>query len=66
MQIPVEMVATEVFYFVDKSKVTPLFAEQAYIADISGDTELKSLSGLDEILQETDYKNYFAINKYPV
>lgn len=60
LQIPVEMVATEVFYFVDKSKVTPLFTEQAYIADISGDTELKSLSGLDKILQETDDKNYFC------
>ena len=60
LQIPVEMVATEVFYFVDKSKVIPLFADQAYIADISGDAELKSLSGLDKILKETDDKNYFC------
>lgn len=60
LQIPVEMVATEVFYFVDKSKVAPLFEEQGYIADISGDNELKSLNGLDKILIDTDNKNYFC------
>ena len=43
------MVATEVFYFVDKGKVIPLFEDQSYIADISGDAELKSLSGLETI-----------------
>ena len=60
LQIPVEMVATEVFYFVDKSKVVPLFADQGYIADVSGDVELKSLNGLDKILKDTDSKNYFC------
>jgi len=60
LQIPVEMVATEVFYFVDKGKVIPLFEDQSYIADISGDAELKSLSGLEKILKDTDDKNYFC------
>jgi type IV secretion system protein VirB4 len=60
LQIPVEMVATEVFYFVDKGKVIPLFEDQSYIADISGDDELKSLSGLEKILKDTDDKNYFC------
>ncbi len=60
LQIPVEMIATEVFYFVDKSRVVPLFSDQANIADVSGDIELKSLNGLDKILKETDNKNYFC------
>ena len=60
LQIPVEMVATEVFYFVDKGKVIPLFEDQSYIADISGDAELKSLSSLEKILKDTDDKNYFC------
>ncbi len=60
LQIPVEMIATEVFYFVDKNKVVPLFEDQGYIADVSGDTELKSLNGLDKILNDTDDKNYFC------
>jgi type IV secretion system protein VirB4 len=60
LQISVEMIATEIFYLVDKSKVVPLFEDQAYMADISGDVELKSLSGLDKILQSKDRKNYFC------
>jgi len=60
LQISVEMIATEIFYLVDKSKVVPLFEDQAYMADISGDVELKSLSGLDKILQDKDRKNYFC------
>ncbi len=60
LQISVEMIVTEIFYLVDKSKVVPLFEDQAYMADISGDVELKSLSGVDKILQDKDRKNYFC------
>ena len=60
LQIPVEMIATEVFYFVDRSKVVPLFEDQSYMADVSGDVELKALNGLDKILKSEDSKNYFC------
>jgi type IV secretion system protein VirB4 len=60
LQIPVEMVATEVFYFVDKKEVLPLFEEQSYIADISGDKDMKSLNGLDIILDNPDAPNKFC------
>lgn len=62
LQIPVEMVATEVFHFVRNEDVLPLFEEQAYIADIGGDKELKSLNGLDKILQagQADAKTKFC------
>jgi type IV secretion system protein VirB4 len=60
LQIPVEMIATEVFYFVDRSKVVPLFEDQSYMADVSGDVELKALNGLDKILNSVDSKNYFC------
>jgi len=50
LQIPVEMVATEVFYFVDKKEVVPIFEHQNYILDVSGDDKLRKLKGLDKIL----------------
>ncbi len=52
LQIPVEMVATEVFYFVDKSEVVPIFEDQDYILGVSGDEQLKQLKGLDKIMDE--------------
>jgi type IV secretion system protein VirB4 len=52
LQIPVEMVATEVFYFVDKKAVAPVFEEQNYILGVSGDEQLRQLKGLDKILDE--------------
>lgn len=52
LQIPVEMVATEVFYFVSKSEVAPLFENQNYILGVSGDEQLKQLKGLDKIMDE--------------
>lgn len=60
LQIPVEMVATEVFYFVDKSQVLPKFTDQNYIAGVSGDKEIKSLNGLDKIFSDTESSNQFC------
>lgn len=60
LQIPVEMVATEVFYFVDKDEVLPLFKDQSYISNVSGDNELNNLKGLDKILTDEDDKNKFC------
>lgn len=50
LQIPVEMVATEVFYFVNKKEIIPQFKHQEYMLNVSGDTELKALKDLDKII----------------
>jgi len=52
LQIPVEMVATEIFYFVDKKEVVKAFEGQNYILGVSKDEELKKLKGLDVIFDE--------------
>ncbi len=49
LQIPVEMVATEVFYFVDKKEVMPVYENQNYILGVSKDNELRKMKGLDKI-----------------
>ena len=62
LQIPVEMICTEIFYFVDRSKVVPLFEYQDYILGISGDNELKKIKGVDKILDSgvASSKNNFC------
>jgi len=60
LQIPVEMVATEVFYFVDKNEVLPKFTDQNYIAEVSGDKEIRSLNGIDQIFTDVDMPNKFC------
>jgi type IV secretion system protein VirB4 len=50
LQIPVEMVATEVFYFVDRDEVVSVYEDQDYILGVSGDSELRELKGLDVII----------------
>ena len=37
LQIPVEMLVTEVFNFIDKKEVVPKFEDQNYILGVSGD-----------------------------
>jgi len=54
LQIPVEMIATEVFYFVDRHEVAPAFEKQDYILGISGASELRELKGLDRVLDGGD------------
>lgn len=54
LQIPVEMVATEVFYFVDRKEVVPKFEDQNYILGVSGDEQLKQMKGLDKIIDGED------------
>jgi type IV secretion system protein VirB4 len=56
------MVCTEVFYFVDRSEVVPLFEEQDYILGISGDSELKEIKGITKIINsdQSDKKNHFC------
>ena len=52
LQIPVEMIATEVFYFVNKKDVVKTFEDQNYILNVSNDKELKQLKGIDKIFDE--------------
>jgi type IV secretion system protein VirB4 len=52
LQIPVEMVATEVFYFVDKKEVMPVYENQNYILGVSKDNELRQMKGLDKIFDD--------------
>ena len=54
MKIPVEMVATEVFCFVDKKEVVPKFEDQNYILGVSRDKQLKKMKVLDKIIDEED------------
>lgn len=60
LQIPVEMVATEVFYFVERNEVTSVFEDQDYILGVSGDSDLKKLKGLDVIINEADDNVHFC------
>lgn len=54
LQIPVEMIATEVFYFVNREEVTDVFKDQNYILTVSGDEELQKIKGLDRIFDSND------------
>ncbi|RYE06609.1 MAG: VirB4 family type IV secretion/conjugal transfer ATPase [Rickettsiaceae bacterium] len=49
MQLPVELIATEIFYFVDKNTVKSSFEDQDYILKVSGDNELREIKGLARI-----------------
>lgn len=52
LQIPVEMVATEIFYFISRDKAIATFEDQNYILGLSGDSELKELKGLNLIMDK--------------
>lgn len=61
LQIPVDMVVTEVFYFVDRREVTDIFKEQNYILSVSGDDELRKIKSLDRIFdKDQDNKERFC------
>ncbi|CAF4076139.1 unnamed protein product [Rotaria sordida] len=50
LQLPVELIATEIFYFVNKKEVTKDFKEQAYILQVSKDEQLAKITELDKIM----------------
>lgn len=50
LQIPVEMITTEVFYFVDQKDVVPKFKYQNYVLETSNDSNLKKIKGIDKII----------------
>jgi type IV secretion system protein VirB4 len=52
LQLPVELIATEVFYFVDKKTVISKFEDQDYILKVSGDTDLRDIKGTARMASE--------------
>jgi type IV secretion system protein VirB4 len=54
LQIPVELIATEIFYFVDKQEVSKGFTEKAYILQVSKDAHLAEIKGISKILNSDD------------
>lgn len=50
LQLPVELIATEIFYFVGKKEVTQNFKEQAYIVQVSKDAKLAEITELNKIM----------------
>lgn len=50
LQLPMEIIATEIFYFVDKQEVTAAFKEQAYILQVSKDAKLAEITGINKIM----------------
>ena len=60
LQLPQEFIITQSVDFIDRNKALAAFDYQNYILDISGDEQLKQLSGLDNIIESdsgtnTDY-----------
>lgn len=61
LQIPVELIVTEVFYFVNRGKVAPYFKQQNYILKVSKDDNLRRLKELDKIIDiSEDETNKFC------
>lgn len=60
LQIPVEMIITEVFYFIDGDEVISVFKDQDYILGISGDAELRELKGLDVVMDKDSHNVHFC------
>jgi type IV secretion system protein VirB4 len=52
LQIPIEMIVTEVFYFIQRENAIKNFEEQNYILELSKDSELKELKGLNAIMDK--------------
>lgn len=50
LQLPLELIATEVFYFVGKKEVVKTFAHQAYICQVSKDAQIAEITGIDKIM----------------
>ncbi|WP_316354130.1 VirB4 family type IV secretion/conjugal transfer ATPase [Candidatus Trichorickettsia mobilis] len=50
LQLPIEMIATEVFYFVNKKEITSAFTEQDNILRVSGDSDLNNIKGITQIM----------------
>ena len=54
------MLATDVFYFVDKKEVMPVYENQNYILGVSKDAELRKMKGLDKIFDDQSIADRFC------
>ncbi|MCC8417404.1 MAG: VirB4 family type IV secretion/conjugal transfer ATPase [Rickettsia endosymbiont of Bryobia graminum] len=54
LQLPIELITTEIFYFIDKKEVTKNYEKQAYILEISKDEQLAEITGLSSIMNRDD------------
>ncbi len=54
LQLPVEMIATEIFYFLHKKEIAENFAEQNYILSVSKDSKLSEIKKLQKIIDSKD------------
>ena len=54
LQLPVEMITTEIFYFVKPKDVIPAFTEQNYVLKISGDKNLVDAKGIGKIIDQKE------------
>jgi type IV secretion system protein VirB4 len=52
LQSPVELIATEVFYFTTKKNVVSTFEDQNYILKVSGDNDLRTIKGIARITSD--------------
>lgn len=52
LQLPVELVATEIFYFVDRKDVASIYADQDYILKVSNDAKLRNIKGITKIMED--------------
>ncbi len=50
LQLPLELIATEIFYFVGKKEVVKAFEHQAYICEVSKDKQIAEITGIDKIM----------------
>lgn len=51
LQLPVELIATEIFTFISKNEVNQAFESQDYLANVSGDDRVREVKGINKILK---------------
>lgn len=51
LQLPIELIATEIFTFINKSEVVLAFESQDYLANVSGDDRVREAKGINKILK---------------
>lgn len=58
MQLPLEMIATEIFYPVSAKEAQSHYKHQDYILGVTRDSELRAAKGLDILMQEGREKGF--------
>ncbi|MFY9589358.1 VirB4 family type IV secretion/conjugal transfer ATPase [Rickettsia endosymbiont of Halotydeus destructor] len=60
LQLPIELIITEIFYFIDKKQITAALKDQDYILKVSGDKVLNEYKGINKIIELPDAANQFC------